>query len=136
MLPPSILHDTQRSFSRRWFLKDCGLSLGSIALTSMLGKGTASAAQVLQNPQIPRAPHFPAKAKNVIFLFMGGAPSHIDLFDNKPVLRKMDGTNPPPELLKGYQSAINRPENKLLGSKLGFKNYCKFGMEMADLLPH
>jgi hypothetical protein len=135
-LPFSTLTETQRSFSRRWFLKDCGLSLGSIALTSMLGNGTASAAQVLENPQAPKAPHFPAKAKNVIFLFMGGAPSHLDLFDNKPVLRKMDGSNPPPELLKGYQSAFIRPENKLLGSKFPFKNYGKSGLEMADLLPH
>ena len=41
------------------------------------------------NPQAPKVPPLPAKAKNVIFLFMGGAPSHIDLFDNKPVLREM-----------------------------------------------
>ena len=136
MLPNSTLHDTQRSFSRRWFMKDCGLSLGSIAMTSMLGKGTASAAPSLTNPQAPKAPHYPAKAKNVIYLFMGGAPSHLDLFDNKPVLRDLDGTNPPEELLKGYQSAFIRPENKLLGSKFPFKKYGKCGMEMADLLPH
>ena len=123
MFPNSTLTDTQRSFSRRWFMKDCGLSLGSIALTSMLGKGTASAAASATNPQAPKSPQFPAKAKNVIFLFMGGAPSHIDLFDNKPVLREMDGKNPPAELLKGYRSAFIRPENKLLGSKFPFKHY-------------
>jgi len=136
MFPKSTLDDTQRSFSRRWFMKDCGLSLGSIALTSMLGKGTASAAASATNPQAPKSPQFPAKAKNVIYLFMGGAPSHIDLFDNKPVLREMDGKNPPAELLKGYQSAFIRPENKLLGSKFPFKNYGKCGMEMAEILPH
>ena len=136
MIPPSILQETQRAFSRRWFMKDCGLSLGSVALTSMLGQGAASGASVVTNPQAPRAPHYPAKAKNVIFLFMGGAPSHLDLFDNKPVLRKMNGSNPPAELLKGYQSAFIRPENKLLGSKFPFKHFGECGMEMAEILPH
>ena len=136
MLPPSTLADIQRSFSRRWFMKDCGLSLGSIALSSMLGKGTASAASPIINPHAPQAPQFPAKAKNVIFLFMGGAPSHLDLFDHKPELIRMDGKGPPAELLKGYQSAFIRPENKLLGSKFKFKRYGQSGMEMAEILPH
>ncbi len=132
MLPHSTLSETQRSFSRRWFLKDCGLSLGSVALTTMLGK----AASPIANPYAPKAPHYPAKVKNVIFLFMGGAPSHLDLFDNKPELIRMDGKNPPAELLKGYQSAFIRPENKLLGSKFKFRKYGKCGMEMAEILPH
>lgn len=136
MLPDSTLNDAQRSFSRRWFMKDCGLSLGSVALTSMLGKGVASASDAAPNPQLPKAPHHTAKAKNVIYLFMGGAPSHLDLFDNKPELRRLDGSRPPAELLKGYQSAFIRPENKLLGSRFPFKRYGKCGMEMADLLPH
>jgi len=134
MLPRSAHIDIQRSFSRRWFLRDCGLSLGSVALTSLLGR--AASAAPLDNPLAPKPPHFPAKAKNVIFLFMGGAPSHLDLFDRKPELIRMDGTNPPPELLEGYQSAFINPENKLLGSKFGFKTYGKCGMEMADILPH
>ena len=136
MFPSSTLTDTQRSFSRRWFLKDCGMSLGSVALASLMGKGNASAASLLSNPHAPRAPHYPAKVKNVIFLFMGGAPSHLDLFDNKPELIRMDGKNPPAELLKGYQSAFIRPENKLLGSKFKFQKYGKCGMEMAEILPH
>jgi hypothetical protein len=134
MLPPSTLADIQRSYSRRWFMKDCGLGLGSVALASMLGE--AGAAAPATHPQAPKAPPFPAKAKNVIFLFMGGAPSHLDLFDNKPVLREMDGKNPPAELLKGYQSAFIRPENKLLGSKFPFKHFGQSGMEMAEILPH
>jgi hypothetical protein len=131
-LPDSTLTATQRSFSRRWFLNDCGL--GSVALTSLMGK--ASAGSVIANPHTPRPPHFPAKVKNVIFLFMGGAPSHLDLFGNKPVLREMDGTTPPAELLTGYRSAFIRPENKLPGSKFPFQRYGKCGMEMADILPH
>ncbi|MFK7910016.1 MAG: DUF1501 domain-containing protein [Akkermansiaceae bacterium] len=136
MLPESTRNDIQRSISRRWFLKDCGLSLGSVALTSMLGKGTASAASPLINPQAAKPSHFPAKAKNVIFLFMGGAPSHLDLFDNKPKLRELNGSKPPAEMLEGYRSAFIRPENNLLGSKFPFKRYGECGMEMADLLPH
>ena len=112
MLPDSTLTAAQRSFSRRWFLKDCGLSLGSVALTSMLGK--ASASSVIANPHSPRPPHFPAKAKNVIFLYMGGAPSHLDLFDNKPVLRELDGTAPPAELLKGL-AALQRVSRQRKG---------------------
>ena len=135
MFPRSTLTDLQRSFSRRWFMKDCGLSLGSVALTSMLGNGSASASTII-DPHAPKASPFPAKAKNVIFLFMGGAPSHIDLFDNKPELIRMDGKSPPAELLKGYQSAFIRPENKLLGSKFKFQRYGKCGMEMAEILPH
>jgi hypothetical protein len=134
MLPPSTLADLQRSYSRRWFMKDCGVGLGSVALASMLGEAQGAAPAI--NPQAPKVPPLPAKAKNVIFLFMGGAPSHIDLFDNKPVLREMDGKNPPAELLKGYQSAFIRPENKLLGSKFPFKHYGQCGMEMAEILPH
>jgi hypothetical protein len=134
MLPPSTLADLQRSYSRRWFMKDCGVGLGSVALASLLGEAQGAAPAI--NPQAPKVPPLPAKAKNVIFLFMGGAPSHIDLFDNKPVLREMDGKNPPAELLKGYQSAFIRPENKLLGSKFPFKHYGKCGMEMAEILPH
>lgn len=136
MLPRSTLADVQRSFSRRWFLKDCGLGLGSVALASLLGNDPASAASVIPSPHMAGLPHFPAKAKNVIFLFMGGAPSHLDLFDNKPVLRQLDGTSPPAELLKGYRSAFIRPENKLLGSRFPFKTYGSCGMEMAEILPH
>jgi hypothetical protein len=134
MLPPSTLADLQRSYSRRWFMKDCGVGLGSVALASLLGEAQGASPAI--NPQAPKVPPLPAKAKNVIFLFMGGAPSHIDLFDNKPVLREMDGKNPPAELLKGYRSAFIRPENKLLGSKFPFKHYGQSGMEMAEILPH
>jgi hypothetical protein len=135
MLPHSTLADVQRSCSRRWFLKDCGVGLGSVAMASMLGPRHASAAPG-GLPGLPGLPHFAPRAKNVIFLFMGGAPSHLDLFDNKPLLRELDGTNPPPKLLEGYRSAFIRPENKLLGSKFPFVRYGDCGMEMADLLPH
>ena len=65
-----------------------------------------------------KQPHFAPKAKNVIFLFMAGAPSHLELFDNKPQLAKFDGKLPPPELLKGYRAAFINPNSKLLGPEV------------------
>jgi len=129
--------DFQRSVSRRWFMRDCGVGLGGIALNHLLATSGAAAPSEPSNPLAPKAPHFPAKAKRVIFLFMGGAPSHVDLFENKPTLARLDGTNPPPELLEGYQSAFIKPENKLLGPKFGFKQFGDCGVNLAkDLLPH
>src|SRR5262245_997814 len=97
-----------RLLARRWFLRDCGVGLGAMALGQLLG-GRGRAAETsasLTNPLAPRQPHYPAKARRVIYLFMAGAPSHLELFDNKPELAKFDGTLPPPELLKGYRAAF------------------------------
>src|SRR5262249_7105427 len=84
-----------------WFLNQCGSGLGGTALAHRLAS-TAGAAQAHDDPLAPKKPHFAAKAKNVIFLFMAGGPSHLELFDNKPELAKWDGKLPPPDLLKGY----------------------------------
>ena len=70
------------------------------------------------NPLAPKQPHFAPKAKRVIFLFMAGAPSHLELFDYKPQLAKFDGTLPPPELIKGYRAAFINPSSKLLGPEV------------------
>src|SRR6266849_8807631 len=113
--------------TRRWFLDQCGIGLGAIALR------TLSAAT---DPLTPRAPHFPPKIKNVIFLFMAGGPSHLKLFDNQPQLAKFDGTLPPPELLKGYRAAFINPNSTLLGPKYKFAKYGKSGAELSELLPH
>jgi hypothetical protein len=75
------------------------------------------------DPLAPKSPHFAPKAKHVIFLFMAGAPSHLELFDYKPQLAKFDGTLPPPELLKGYRAAFINPNSKLLGPKFQFRRY-------------
>lgn len=121
--------------SRRWFLQDCGIGLGAITLAQLLGNATAAAPTGV-NPLAPRKSHFPGKAKNVIFLFMAGAPSHLELFDNKPQLAKFDGTLPPPELLKGYRAAFINPNSKLLGPKFKFARHGKCGAELSELLPH
>ncbi len=121
-----------QSVSRRWFFEQCGVGLGAIALKTLL----AESAQAAVDPLAPKPPQFPAKAKNVIFLFMAGAPSHLELFDNKPELKKFDGTLPPPELLKGYRSAFINPNSKLLGPKFPFAKYGQSGAELTGLLPH
>lgn len=117
--------------ARRWFLQECGVGLGSIALTSLLAN---SAAATL--PLDPKESPYPAKAKNVIFLFMAGAPSHLELFDNKPQLAKFDGQLPPAELLKGYRAAFISPNSKLLGPKFKFAKHGDSGLELSELLPH
>src|SRR5207244_5882243 len=107
------------------------------ALAELLGPATANAAGLATaNLLAPKAAHFPAKAKSVIYLFMAGAPSHLELFDNKPELAKWDGKLPPAELLKGYRAAFINPNSKLLGPKFKFDKFGKCGAELSELLPH
>jgi hypothetical protein len=120
--------------SRRWFLKECGVGLGSIAATQLLAEESSAAAD--QNPLAVRQPHFEGKVKNVIFLFMAGAPSHLELFDYKPQLAKFDGKLPPAELLEGYRAAFINPNSKLLGPKFKFAKHGECGAEISEILPH
>src|SRR5438552_3397312 len=132
-----ILAEQSRFLSRRWFFRDCGVGLGSMALASLLGReSTAASPSQALNPLGPQAPPFAPKAKNVIFLFMAGAPSHLELFDNKPALAKFNGQAPPPELIKGYRAAFINPDAKFLGPKFKFAKYGKCGAELSELLPH
>jgi hypothetical protein len=122
--------------SRRWFFQECGIGLGAMALSQLLGTTAKAAPEKSANPLAPRQPHHTPKAKRVIFLFMAGAPSHLELFDYKPQLAKFDGTLPPPELIKGYRAAFINPSSKLLGPKFKFSKYGKSGAELSELLPH
>jgi len=133
-----FFNDYRKQITRRWFFKECGVGLGAIALGSLLSEGRLSAADKIagSNPLAPRQPHFGAKAKRVIFLFMAGAPSHLELFDNKPELAKWDGKLPPAELLKGYRAAFINPNSKLLGPKFKFARHGQSGAELSELLPH
>jgi hypothetical protein len=120
-----------RDVSRRWFFKECGVGVGTAALMHLM----AEAGFAADDPLAPKAPQFAPKAKHVIFLFMAGAPSHLELFDYKPQLAKFDGTLPPPELLKGYRAAFINPNSKLLGPKFQFHRYGKTDTELSELLP-
>ncbi len=124
---------TPNDVSRRWFLSQCGVSLGAIAAAELL---TGAAPAAAADPLLPRRGHFPGNAKSVIYLFMAGAPSHLEMFDNKPQLTKYDGTLPPPELLKGYRAAFINPNSKLLGPKFKFARHGSSGAEISELLPH
>src|SRR5947207_15998918 len=116
-----------KQIARRWFLEQCGVGVGAAALAQLFAESARGQVQ---------APHFAPKAKRVIFLFMAGAPSHLELFDYKPQLAKFDGTLPPADLLKGYRAAFINPNSKLLGPKFKFAKYGQSGTEVSEILPH
>ncbi|HVF28744.1 MAG TPA: DUF1501 domain-containing protein [Pyrinomonadaceae bacterium] len=126
--------EAAKQISRRWFFEQCGVGVGAMALGHLLASA-GFGATVEDNPLAPKKPHHAPKAKNVIFLFMAGAPSHLEMFDNKPQLAKFNGTLPPPELLKGYRSAFINPNSKLLGPKFKFAKHGQSGAELSELLP-
>ncbi|HBH54814.1 MAG TPA: sulfatase [Planctomycetaceae bacterium] len=120
---------------RRWFLRDCGLGMATLAARSLMADeqrpGTPRT-----DPLAPRAPHHAPKAKRVIYIFQAGAPSHLELFDYKPELAKRNGQLPPAELLKGYRAAFINPNSALLGPKFAFAKHGQCGMELSEVLPH
>ncbi len=131
------LHRNQdpKQLARRWFLQGCGVGMGALAMAHLAGT-RADAADAPADPLAPRAPHFAPKAKRVIFLFMAGAPSQLELFDNKPQLAKFSGTLPPADLLKDYKTAFINPNSTLLGSRFKFQRFGQSGAELSELLPN
>ena len=119
-----------RIASRRSFLKNVGGGLGMIALADLLQGAEAP------NPLAPKKPHFAPKAKNVIFLFMEGGPSQMDLFDPKPGLQKWHGKPLPPEMTKDLKLAFIKPTAAVLASPREFKQFGQSGMFFSDYLPH
>jgi len=117
--------------TRRQFLGHAGqLSLGAIAMHAMEAEATTA------NPLAARQPHFPAKAKRVIYLHMSGAPPHLDIFDYKPELVKRDGQDCPDSVLKGRTFAFTSGVPKLMGTPRTFKQYGKAGLWMSDAVPN
>src|SRR5215469_14917738 len=98
----------RRIHSRRLFLRDCAGGLGTMALANLLGRA-ALASSKRTDPLAPKLPPHPPKAKNVIFLFMEGAPSQLDLFDPKPELKKWHGQPLPASITKDLQLAFIKP---------------------------
>jgi len=134
--------------SRRDFLATSASGLGTLALGSLLANdGLLSSADAapaspahgssFTSPLAPKKTHFPARAKSCIFIFMAGAPSHIDLFDPKPKLNEMSGQKLPDSMLKNVRFAfIQKDGARLLGSNQKFRKYGECGTEMSDMLPH
>lgn len=127
-----------RELARRWFMKECGVGLGSIALSQLASGNSASAASSALNtdPMAVKTPPLRPKAKNVIFLFMAGAPSQFETFEDKQYLAKHDGSLPPAELLEGYRAAFINPNSKLLGPRFKFAKHGECGASVSELLPH
>jgi hypothetical protein len=115
--------------NRREFVTDAFCGFGALALSSL----QAQAASL--NPLAAKAPHHPAKAKNIIFLFMAGGPSQMETFDPKPLLNKMHGEKRPAEFGEVKYQFV-QPNARLLGTKRSFQNYGKSGIPVSDLFPH
>lgn len=122
---------------RRHFFRDCGLGIGKIALATLLGGSAARAAA--ESPRLPGATgigHFPARARRVIYLFMAGAPSQLDLFDYKPKLVELAGKPIPPSVIEGQRYAFIQPDAAVLAPRFKFARHGQSGAELSEMLPH
>ena len=124
--------------TRRHFLHNCGVGLGKIALAGLLTDALSAGTTAAQttNPLASKPPHFPAKAKRVIHLFMAGAPSQLELFDYKPELAKLEGKPLPPSVIGGQRYAFIRPDAAVLGPQFKFARHGQSGAELSEMLPH
>jgi uncharacterized protein (DUF1501 family) len=133
-----IPQDVKSRITRRHFFGECGVGVGKIALASLLCGGSRafgdSASAV--NAMAPRATHFAPKVKRVIYLFMAGAPSQLDLFDYKPSLVKFDGKPVPAEVVKNQRYAFIQRDAALLAPRYKFAQHGQSGAEMSEMLPH
>ena len=130
--------------SRRDFLQQTACGLGTVGLWHLLAQEGLAADRVPglaaglpnANPLTIKAPHFLPKARNVIFLFMAGGPSHLDLFDPKPELKKWEGKPLPESMRKNMDVAFIKPTAHVWASPRVFRPHGECGMELSDLLPH
>jgi len=138
-VPDEIRTEAARFITRRWFFRQCGVGLGSVALASLLGADKAFGSGIRAaavSPLAPKQPHFKPKAKRVIYLFMGGAPSQLDLFDYKPSLKKYDGHPVPKEVVMCQKYAFIKPDAALFASEFKFAKHGQCGAEISEALPH
>jgi len=131
-----LLHTT-----RRHFFGQCAVGVGSLALASLLQGDSlnvahANEADLRTHPLAVRPPHFAPRAKRVIFLFMAGGPSQLDLFDFKPKLQELDGQQVPASYVEKKRFAFIGRDAKLLGTRRKFARHGQSGAELSELLPH
>ena len=120
--------------TRRSFFEKCAGGIGITALAQLMeqeGRGATPG----PSPLAPKKPHFAPKAKNVIFMFMEGGPSQLDLFDPKPELARWNGQPLPPEMTKNLRLAFTKPNAAVLASNRTFQRYGKSGTEFSDYIP-
>ena len=120
--------------SRRDFLRQAGGGFGAVALSWLLRQEASVRADGPMNPLAAKPSHFPPKAKRVIYLFMHGGPSHLELFDPKPDLQRLAG-QPLPESFGPVATRRKVGQNPLLATKRTFARYGESGLEISDLLP-
>src|SRR5678815_333798 len=139
-----------RTITRRHLFGQCAMGLGTVALASLLGEGrafgaaanpTAGGATPAGKPSLPLGrPHFPARAKNVIYLFMAGGPSQLELFDYKPKLVELNGQPIPESFIAGkrfaFMDTFAKERPKLLGTRRTFTRHGRDGVYVSDLFPH
>jgi hypothetical protein len=116
--------------TRRSFFRSCAGGIETLALASLLER------EGLADPLTPKAPHFAPHAKNVICLFMEGAPSQMDLFDPKPALVKYSGQSLPPSMTKDLRLAFIKPTAAVLASPRKFTPHGQSGIEFSDYIPN
>lgn len=136
-------HRVLQHFTRRHFIRESAMGLGALALGSILpgclGKKEGNPLGLdfdPAHPMLPRAPHFPGRARSVIFIHMAGAPSQLELFSYKPELAKLDGQDCPPSLLEGKKFAFIRGVPKMLGPQAKFSQHGESGLWLSENLPH
>ena len=144
-LGESIMDQTDNrllSTTRRHFFNQCAIGLGQMALASLLKDRQTFAAEIpqLTNPLAVRRPHFAAKAKSVIYLFMAGGPTQLELFEYKPKLLDYNGKPIPDSFLQGkrfaFMDSFSKEVPKLLGTRRQFKRHGQSGRYVSDCLPH
>lgn len=137
------MQDVLKAVTRRHFFRQAGFGIGTAALTTLMNRYAfaselppAAPTIAALNPMAPRPGHFSPKAKSIIYLFMAGAPSQVDLLDYKPKLQELDGQHIPESMVKGERFAFIKGVPKLLGSPYQFRKWGKSGAEISELLPH
>ena len=139
---PATLQRAHLALSRRRFLTGGLAGAGALALAGLLEQDGVLAASggapgvATHDPTMPRLSHFAPKAKRIIYIYLEGGPSQMDLFDPKPELNRLHGQPLPPSMLETVRFAFIKKETaRLMGTPRKFVRYGECGMEMADLLP-
>lgn len=119
--------------TRRHFFGSCAIGVGAMALSRLMAAPTSK----VSDPLAPKEPHFPAKAKSVIFLFMAGGPSQLDLFEHKPLLAELNGRPIPESYTAGKRFAFMDSSHRsdLLATKFSFQQHGQSGAWVSNLLP-
>jgi hypothetical protein len=133
--------EAKKLVTRRYFFKECGIGLGSLALAELLKEDLFAAlpqetSVSATGPLAPKKSHFPARAKRVIYLFQAGAPSQLDLFDYKPELVRYTGKPVPQEYVKDINYAFIKPDAGLYASEFKFAKHGQSGAEVSEAMPY